>query len=60
LHKEEVGKLWAARSGGKAVFVRVVDRDWTRLQEALDTISPQLKAEARAGQIKGGRESDDP
>jgi type III restriction enzyme len=35
LHKEEVGNLWAARSGGKGVFVRVVDRDWAKLEIAL-------------------------
>lgn len=35
LHKEDVGKLWAARSGGKCVFVRVVDRDWGALEAAL-------------------------
>jgi type III restriction enzyme len=31
LHKEDVGKLWAARSSGKCVFVRVVNRDWAKL-----------------------------
>ncbi len=36
LHKEYVGKLWAARSAGKCVFVRVVDRDWATLKAALD------------------------
>jgi type III restriction enzyme len=35
LHKEAVGKLWEARSGGKCVFVRVVDRDWAKLESAL-------------------------
>lgn len=39
LHKEEVGKLWAARSGGKCVFVRVVDRDWAKLEAALNASS---------------------
>jgi len=38
LHKEDVGKLWAARSGGKCVFVRVVDGDWPKLEAALDSI----------------------
>ncbi|MCC7085486.1 MAG: hypothetical protein IT427_10810 [Pirellulales bacterium] len=38
LHKEDVGKLWAARSGGKCVFVRVVDRNWPKLEAALNTI----------------------
>lgn len=40
LHKEDIGKLWAARSGGKCVFVRVVDRDWAKLEAALNEISP--------------------
>ena len=35
LHKETVGKLWAERSSGKCVFVRVVDRDWAKLDAAL-------------------------
>lgn len=35
LHKETVGKLWEARSGGKCVFVRVVDKDWDKLETAL-------------------------
>lgn len=35
LHKEAVGKLWEARSGGHCVFVRVVDRDWPKLETAL-------------------------
>lgn len=35
LHKESVGRLWEARSAGKCVFVRVVDRDWARLDTAL-------------------------
>lgn len=38
LHKEDVGKLWAARSGGKCVFVRVVDKDWANLEAALNAI----------------------
>ncbi len=36
LHKREVGKLWAARSGGKCVFVWVVDHDWAGLGSALN------------------------
>jgi type III restriction enzyme len=36
MHKEEVGELWAARSGGKGVFVRIVDRDWAKLEAALN------------------------
>lgn len=35
LHKESVGKLWEARSAGRCVFVRVVDRDWAKLETAL-------------------------
>ncbi|MCC6239365.1 MAG: DEAD/DEAH box helicase family protein [Phycisphaerales bacterium] len=35
LHKEAVGKLWEARSAGKCVFVRVVDKDWAKLEGAL-------------------------
>ena len=35
LHKETVGKLWEERSGGRCVFVRVVDRDWPTLEKAL-------------------------
>lgn len=31
LHKEAVGKLWEARSNGRCVFARVVDRDWAAL-----------------------------
>ncbi len=34
LHKKAVGELWAARSGGKARFAWVVDKDW----HALDTL----------------------
>jgi hypothetical protein len=34
LLKEEVGELWAARLGGKGVFVRVVDRGWEKLEAA--------------------------
>ncbi|ADB14956.1 type III restriction protein res subunit [Pirellula staleyi DSM 6068] len=37
LHKEEIGKLWAARSDGRCVFVRVVDRDWATLGKVLDS-----------------------
>lgn len=40
LHKEDVGKLWAALSAGKCVFVRVVDLDWATLEEALNPVSP--------------------
>lgn len=36
LHKEAVGKLWEARSAGKCVFVRVVDRNWPALESALE------------------------
>ena len=35
LHKEAVGTLWEARSSGRCAFVRVVDRDWPKLEEAL-------------------------
>jgi type III restriction enzyme len=35
LHKETVGKLWEARSGGRCVFVRIVDRDWPLLEATL-------------------------
>ena len=35
LHKEAVGKLWQERSAGRCVFVRVVDRDWAKLEAAL-------------------------
>jgi len=35
LHKETVGELWAARSGGRCVFVRVVNKDWAKLEAAL-------------------------
>ena len=35
-HKKEIGELWAARSGGKCVFVWVVDRDWPTLENALE------------------------
>lgn len=38
LHKEDIGKLWAARSDGKCVFVRVVDNDWAKLEAALDAM----------------------
>ncbi len=36
LHKKDVGELWAARSGGKCVFVWVVDRDWATLEAKLN------------------------
>ena len=39
LHKEDVGKLWEGRSGGECVFVWVVDRDWAKLQAALEADS---------------------
>lgn len=35
LHKEAVGKLWEERSAGLCVFVRVVGRDWAKLEAAL-------------------------
>ncbi len=35
LHKETVGKLWEARSGGRCVFKRVVECDWPGLEAAL-------------------------
>jgi type III restriction enzyme len=38
-HKRDVGDLWAARSDGKGVFVRVVDQDWTKLEDALNAVS---------------------
>jgi type III restriction enzyme len=38
LHKKDVGELWADRSEGKCVFVWVVDRDWAKLQVALEAI----------------------
>ena len=34
-HKETVGKLWAERSDGQCVFVRVVERDWAVLEATL-------------------------
>jgi hypothetical protein len=34
-----VGKLWAAQSRGKCVFVRVVDRSWVKLEGAMDMIA---------------------
>jgi type III restriction enzyme len=34
-HKKDVGDLWAARSGGRCVFVWVVDRDWETLKAEL-------------------------
>jgi len=34
-HKNNVGELWAARSGGQCVFAWVVDRDWPTLEAAL-------------------------
>lgn len=36
LHKETIGNLWEERSGGKCIFVRIVDRDWTALDKALN------------------------
>lgn len=39
LHKEDVGKLWEARSNGRCVFVRVVDLDWATLEERLKSSS---------------------
>jgi type III restriction enzyme len=36
LHKEEVGRLWAERSGGKGIFVWIVDMDWAKLEAALN------------------------
>jgi len=36
LHKEMVGQLWEARSGGKCVFVRIVDQDWHKLKSTLE------------------------
>jgi len=38
LHKETVGNLWAARSGGKCVFARVIDEDWAKLEAALSAV----------------------
>jgi type III restriction enzyme len=38
LHKKDVGEMWEARSGGKCVFVWVVDRDWATLEERLAAI----------------------
>jgi type III restriction enzyme len=38
LHKATVGELWAARSGGKCVFVRVVDKDWAKLEASLNPV----------------------
>jgi len=35
LHKETVGILWAERSAGKCVFVRVMNKDWAKLEAAL-------------------------
>jgi type III restriction enzyme len=39
LHKEDVGKLWEARSAGRCVFVRVLDRDWAKLEAALNAVA---------------------
>lgn len=38
LHKEAVGRLWETRSGGKCVFVRVIDRNWVELEAKLSKI----------------------
>jgi type III restriction enzyme len=38
LHKEDVGELWAARSNGRCVFRRIVDRDWDKLEAALNPV----------------------
>jgi type III restriction enzyme len=35
LHKRAIGELWEARSGGRARFAWVVDRDWHSLEEKL-------------------------
>ena len=40
MHKEVVGKLWEGRSGGRCLFVRVVDRDWDKLERALSPVNP--------------------
>ncbi len=40
-HKEDVGNLWAARSDRSCVFVRVVDRDWPKLEEALNALTTE-------------------
>ncbi|MBM4019566.1 MAG: hypothetical protein FJ288_14815 [Planctomycetes bacterium] len=37
MHKVTIGILWAEASGGRCVFVRVVDRDWPTLESALKT-----------------------
>lgn len=49
LHKEAVGKLWEARSAGKCLFVRVVDRDWAMLETALGATpgTPANRAQVR-------------
>ena len=39
LHKVDVGNLWAERSGGKCLFVRVIDRDWKTLDQTLNAQS---------------------
>jgi type III restriction enzyme len=38
-HKKAVGELWAERSGGRCAFMWVVDRDWARLEAALNAIT---------------------
>lgn len=35
LHKESIGKLWEERSEGQCKFVRVVDCDWAKLEDAI-------------------------
>jgi type III restriction enzyme len=37
-HKHDTGTLWAERSGGKCVFVWVVDRDWQTLEAGLAAV----------------------
>ena len=38
LHKKTAGELWAERSGGRCVFVWVVDKDWQTLESKLATM----------------------
>ncbi len=38
-HKRDVGELWAGRSNGTGVFVRVVDQNWATLEAALNAVS---------------------
>jgi type III restriction enzyme len=35
LHKKDIGELWAARSGGRARFAWVVEKDWAALEQRL-------------------------